>query len=64
MEQSMLVHPKLSGLTLAVLATVIGGFQCKAMSPRAYAAVAEAFALIGQSGYYDGAPVSYWNFAE
>jgi hypothetical protein len=64
MEQPMPDVSKLSGVTLAVLAVVIGGFQYKAMSPRAFAALTTTIALIGQSGFYDGAPVSFWNFAE
>jgi hypothetical protein len=64
MEQSMLDHPKLSGLTFAVLAVVVGGLQYKAMSPRAFAVLTTTVALIGESGFYDGAPVSFWNFAE
>jgi hypothetical protein len=47
---------------VAGLSTLFGGLEYKIISPPVYDAIATFVATIAKSGFYDGAPNSFWNF--
>lgn len=63
MELAMSDFSKLTCFVASVLAVTLGGLQYKTLSPQIFEFVATTVALIGRTGFYDGAPVSFWNFA-
>ena len=44
------------------LSTLFGGLEYKIVSPAVFDFIATTAAIIGKSGFYDGAPNSFWNF--
>jgi hypothetical protein len=63
MELAMSDLSKLTCFVASILAVTLGGLQYKTLSPQIFEFVATTVALIGRTGFYDGAPVSFWNFA-
>jgi hypothetical protein len=63
MERAMTVLYKWTCYGAAGLSVMFGGLEYKLASPQMYEFIASLVAMIGKSGFYDGAPVSFWNFA-
>jgi hypothetical protein len=62
MELTMAQLYKWSCYGIAGLTTMFGGLEYKIVSPAVFDFVATAVAIIGKTGFYDGAPNSFWNF--
>jgi hypothetical protein len=62
MEVTMAQFYKWTCYGAAGLSAMFGGLEYKIISPAMFDFIATAVAIIGRSGFYDGAPVSFWNF--
>jgi hypothetical protein len=62
MEVTMAQFYKWTCYGAAGLSAMFGGLEYKIVSPAMFDFIATTVAIIGRSGFYDGAPVSFWNF--
>jgi hypothetical protein len=62
MELTMAQLYKWTCYGVAGLTTMFGGLEYKIVSPQVFDFIATAAAVISRSGFYDGAPASFWNF--
>jgi hypothetical protein len=62
MERAMAQLYKWTCYGVAGLSAMIGGLEYKIVSPQVFDFIATAVAVVGKSGFYDGAPASFFNF--
>jgi hypothetical protein len=48
---------------VAGLSTMFGGLEYKIVSPTVFDLIATVAAFVSRSGFYDGAPASFFNFS-
>jgi len=53
---------KWTGYGVVGLTSMFGGLEYKIVSPAVFDFIATTVAIFARSGFYDGAPNSFWNF--